>query len=75
MQMVRIKFSEAAKEADGFVTLAKRIKVICFADNTNEFARPGLKLLDDLGITCDILAKEGFDSACHPLRNPVAPKV
>ena len=75
MQMVRIKFSNAASEADGFVALAKRVKVICFSDNTYEFARSGLKLLDELSIAYDILAEEGFDSACHALRNPVAPKV
>ena len=75
MQMVRIKFSDPATEADGFVALAKRLKVICFADNSYEFARFGLKVLDDLGIAYDVLAEEGFDSACHSLRNPVAPKV
>jgi hypothetical protein len=75
MQMVRIKFSDAASEAEGFVALAKRVKVICFSDNTYEIARSGLKLLDDLGIAYDVLAEEGFDSACHALRNSVAPKV
>jgi hypothetical protein len=75
MQMVRIKFSDAASEAEGFVALAKRVKVICFSDNTYEFVRSGLKLLDELGIAYGILAEEGFDGACHALRNPVAPKV
>jgi hypothetical protein len=56
MQMVRIKFSDSASEADGFVALAKRVKVICFLDNSYEFARSGLKLLDELGIAYDILA-------------------
>jgi hypothetical protein len=75
MQMVRIKFSQTTSEAEGFVALAKRVRVICFSDNTYEFARSGLKLLDDLGIAYDILAEEGFDSACHSLRNSVAPKI
>jgi hypothetical protein len=75
MQMVRIKFSNAATEGEGFVALAKRVKVICFSDGTYEFARSGLKLLDDMGIAYELLAEEGFDSACHSLRNPVAPKV
>jgi hypothetical protein len=75
MQMVRIKFSDAASEAEGFVALAKRVKVICFSDNTYEFARSALKLLDELEIAYDVLAEEGFDSACHALRNPAAPKV
>ena len=65
MQMVRIKFSETASEAVGFVALAKRVRVICFSDNTYEFVRSGLKLLDDLGIAYDILAEEGFDSALN----------
>ena len=75
MQMVRIKFSDAAREADGFVALAKRVKVICFSDNTYEFVRSGLKVLDELGIGYEILAEEGFDSACHALRNSPAIKV
>ncbi len=75
MQMVRIKFTDAASEAEGFVALAKRVKVICFSDNTYEFARSGLKLLDELGIAYDVLAEEGFDSACRALRNSAAPKV
>jgi len=57
--MVRIKFSDAAGEAQGFVALAKRVKVICFSDNTYEFARSGLKLLDETGIAYDVLAKAG----------------
>jgi hypothetical protein len=56
MQMVRIKFSDPTSEADGFVALAKRLKVICFSDNTYEFARSGLKLLDDLGIAYRVRA-------------------
>ena len=75
MQMVRIKFSDAASEAGGFVALVKRVKVICLPDNTYEFARSGLKLLDELGIAYNILAEEGFDGACHALRNSAASKV
>ena len=56
MQMVRIKFSNAAREAEGFLALAKRVKVICFSDNSYEFARSGLRLLDELEIAYDILA-------------------
>jgi hypothetical protein len=57
MQMVRIKFSNSASEAEGFVALAKRVKVICFSDNTYEFARSGLRLLDESGIAYDLARK------------------
>jgi hypothetical protein len=60
MQMVRIKFSDTASEAQGFVTLAKRVKVMCFSDDGYEFARSGLRLLDELGIAYDVLAEKGF---------------
>lgn len=75
MQMVRIKFTDPAREAEGFVALAKRIRVICFADDTYEIARLGLKILDELGIAYQVLVEEGFDSAGHALRNPAASKV
>lgn len=75
MKMVKIKFVDAAKEAEGFVALAKRGRVICFADQSYEIAKSGLKILDQLGIAYEVLAEEGFDRACHALRNPVAAKV
>jgi len=75
MQMVRIKFADRAKEAQGFVALAKRLKVLCFPNNTYEFAKSGLKILDQLGIAYEVLTEEGFDGACHALRNPAASKV
>ena len=75
MQMVRIKFADAAKEAEGFLALARSVRVICFADDTYEIAKPGLKILDRLGIAYQIIAEEGFDRACHALRSSLASKV
>ena len=75
MQMVRIKFGDPAKEAKGFVALAERIRVICLSDSTYEIAKSGLKILDDLGIDYEVVAEEGFDRACHALRNSPAAKV
>jgi len=75
MQMVRIKFTDTAKEAEGFLALAKKVRVICFADNTYEFAKSGLKVLEDLGIRYQVIVEEGFDRACHALRNPAPAKV
>ena len=75
MQMARFKFADEAREAEGMVALAKRVRVICFADDTYEIAKPGLKILDDLGIAYRVLAEEGFDGACHALRNSNPAKV
>jgi hypothetical protein len=75
MKMVRIKFTDAAQEAKGFVALAKRVRVMCFPDQTYEIAKPGLKILDELGIAYHVLTEEGFDRACHALRNSLAAKV
>ena len=75
MQMVRFKFADAAREAEGMVALAKRVRVICFADDSYEMTKPSLRILDDLGITYRVLAEEGFDGACHALRNSSAAKV
>jgi len=73
--MVRFKFSDGSREAEGMVALAKRVKVICFADDTYEIAKPSLRILDDLGIAYQVLTEEGFDGACHALRNSTAVKV
>ena len=70
--MVRIRFGDAATEAKGFVALAERMRVICLADSTYEIAKSGLNILDDLGIDYEVLAEEGFDRACHALRNSPA---
>jgi hypothetical protein len=75
MQMVRFKFAEEAREAEGMVALAKRVRVICFADDTYEIAKPSLRILDDLGIAYRVLVEEGFDGACHALRNSDSAKV
>jgi len=75
MQMVRIRFTKPAKEAEGFVALAKRLRVICLPEHTYEIAKSGLTILDDLGIAYTVIAEEGFDRACRALRNSVASKV
>lgn len=75
MQMVRIRFPDSTKEAEGFVMLAKQVRVICFADNTYEIAKSHLKILDDRGIPYEIVMEEGFDRACHALRNSFAAQV
>ena len=40
VQMVKIKFTDPAQEADGFLALSKRLSVICFPDQTYEIANP-----------------------------------
>jgi hypothetical protein len=67
MQMVRVRFTQASREAEGFVALAKRAKVICLPGDTYEIAKPVLKILDDLGFEYRVLVDEGFDSACCAL--------
>jgi hypothetical protein len=73
--MVKIRFGDTVTEAKGFLALAERMRVICLADSIYEIAKSGLKILDDLGIRYEVLAEEGFDRACHALRNSSAAKV
>ena len=75
MQMVKIKFADSGKEAEDFVALAKRVRVICLPDSIYEIAKSALPVLHELGITYNVVAEEGFDRACHSLRNPAASKV
>lgn len=75
MQMVKIKFTDPARRAEWFVALAKRVRVICFADDIYEIPKTALSILGEAGIGYQVLAEEGFDRACRALRNPVAPKI
>jgi dTDP-4-dehydrorhamnose 3,5-epimerase-like enzyme len=75
MQMVKIRFTDATREAEGFVALAKQVHVVCFADDTYEIAKPHLKILDDLNIPYEVITEEGFDYVCHALRNSLAAQI
>lgn len=75
VQMVKIKFTDPGQEADGFVALSKRLRVICFPDQTYEIAKSGLKVLEELGIRYQVIAEEGFDRAYHALRKSPASKI
>ncbi|MBM4045410.1 MAG: hypothetical protein FJ279_09865 [Planctomycetes bacterium] len=74
MQMARIRFAEKDR-AEGLVALARRIKVVCLPDDQYLIAEANLRLLDDLGLTYEVLAVEGFDSAVRKVRNTAAAKV
>lgn len=60
MQMVKIRFTDPAKEAEGFVALAKQVRVICFADDTYEITKSHLKILDDLNIPYEVMRRSKF---------------
>ncbi len=53
--MVKFRFRDATTEAEGFVALAKRVHVLCFADDTYEIAKSHLKILDNLNIPYEVL--------------------
>jgi hypothetical protein len=57
------------------VALAKRVKVICLADQSYQIAKSALSILKELGIDYEVLAEEGLDRACHSLRNSSTSKV
>ena len=73
--MVKIRFTDPSKEAEGFVALAKQVRVVCFADDTYEIAKSHLKILDDLNIPYEVITEEGFDHVCHALRNSLTAQV
>ena len=75
MRMVRLRFRDTSQEAEGFIVLAKRIRVICFADKTYEIPKSGVQILDDLAIAYEVIAEEGFDRACRALRDSLASQV
>jgi hypothetical protein len=73
--MVKIKFTDPAQEADGFLALSKRLNLLCFPDQTYEIAKSGLAVLKELGFGYQVIAEEGFDAAYQALRNSPASKV
>ncbi|MBI4027275.1 MAG: hypothetical protein HY360_19980 [Verrucomicrobia bacterium] len=73
--MVKIQFADRAREAEGFVALAKQGRVVCFSDDTYEIAKAHLKILDDLHISYQVASEDGFDDVCHALRNSLAAQI
>jgi hypothetical protein len=67
--MVKIKFTDPAKEAEGFLALSTQFNVFCLPENTYEFAKSALSVLNQLGIHYHVIAEEGFDHAYHALRS------
>jgi hypothetical protein len=61
-----MKFADPAREAEGFVALAKRTKVICFADNTYEIAKSSLTILEEIGLLGEVFVEELFDGGPSP---------
>ena len=72
MQMVKIKFQNAAHDAQGALELAKRFTVICLPEDTYEVPSAALVMLDALQLSYCILETEGFDRAVRALRNSPA---
>lgn len=65
MQMVKIQFTNETEQAKRFVALARKVRVVCLPNDPYEVAKSPLKILDDLGISCQVLTEEGFDHACR----------
>jgi hypothetical protein len=72
MQMVKIKFQNAAQDAQGALELAKHFTVICLPEDTYEVPSAALAMLDELHLSYCILETEGFDRAVRTLRNSLA---
>ena len=75
MKVVKIRFSDPDSAAKGIGRLMRRGKVICLPENTYVVPQQGLKILDEIPVTYEILAEEGLDYAYHTLRDPAAPQV
>ena len=73
MQMVKIKFQDAAQDARGALELAKRFTVICLPNDTYEVPAVALEVLTQLKLSYQLLETEGFDHAVRALRSPSAP--
>ena len=75
MKVVKIRFSDRESAAKGIGQIMRRGKVICLPENTYIVPQQGLKILDEIPVTYEILAEEGLDYAYHTLRGPATPQV
>ena len=75
MIMARIRFTAGRREAEGFLALAKRTRVVSFDDDTYDVPKSALSVLDDLGIGYAILSEEGLDGVRLALRDTLTAQV
>ena len=75
MNMVEFKITVPARESEGIVELAKRMRVTCLNGDRFVVAESGLAVLDRLGIAYTVITREPFSYERHALPDLVAAQV
>jgi len=69
MKMIRIKFKKDKDEAIGLLELSKKVRIVCFQDDTYEIPFSALEIINALNIPYEIIKTEGFDNVLRKVRN------
>jgi hypothetical protein len=72
MKFMRIRMSDPETHADGFYEIMRRGRIVCLPNDTFIVPTPALQVLDDMGVTYELLNEEGWDSVVRTLRTAAA---
>jgi hypothetical protein len=72
MKMVRIRFADDAESARGIASIMRRGKVVCLPENTFIVPAPAIQVLDELGVSFQVVDEEGVDGVVSSLRDPTS---
>ncbi len=70
MTSYKIKVPANPASAEGLVAIMKRGRVICLPKETYIVPGPALGLLDQMGVSYEVISEEGLDGVVQALRNP-----
>jgi hypothetical protein len=68
----KIRVPETTESAKGLVAVMRRGRVICLPNETYIVPAPALQLLDEMGISYEVISEEGLDGVIQALRDPAS---
>ena len=75
MHMIEFKITDPERVPEGIVELARRMRVTCLNGERYVVAEGGLTVLDRLGISYTVLAREPFCYERHAIPDLVAAQI
>ncbi len=70
VKMVKIRIANRQESADGITRIMRRGRVVCLPDNTFIVSIPALEVLEEIGLTYELLTEESWDGVVRTLRGP-----
>lgn len=72
-RFVKIRFPDAASRVAGVHQLMRRMRVVCLPGEEYVIARAGLSILEDSGLSHEVLEETSLDETLAALRDSPAP--